>query len=80
MDKKGLFNFPILDVQLQGAENYIAWDLTMQYNFVLSKSGVISRALSNARQHYCHSAIRFFYIGFLVQDHISTYSGSVGSH
>jgi len=32
MDKKGLFNFPILDFQLQGVENYIAWALTIQYN------------------------------------------------
>ena len=32
MDKKGLFNFPIFNVQLHGAENYTAWALTMQYN------------------------------------------------
>ena len=32
MNKKGLFNFPILDVQLQGVENYTTWALTMQYN------------------------------------------------
>ena len=32
MDKKGLFNFHVLDIQLQGAENYTAWALTMQYN------------------------------------------------
>ena len=32
MDKKGLFNFPVLDFQLQNAENYTVWALTMQYN------------------------------------------------
>src|SRR3954471_17268952 len=32
MDKKGLYNFPQIDVQLKGAENYTAWALTMQYN------------------------------------------------
>src|SRR3954463_8621259 len=33
MDKKNLYTFPPVDVQLQGAENYAAWALTMQYNF-----------------------------------------------
>src|SRR3954465_3174277 len=32
MDKKGLYTFPLVDVQLKGAENYAAWTLTMQYN------------------------------------------------
>jgi len=27
VDKKGSFNFSVLDVQLQGAENYTAWAL-----------------------------------------------------
>src|SRR4051812_1476189 len=33
MDKKSLYTFPPVDVQLQGVENYAAWALTMQYNF-----------------------------------------------
>src|SRR3954468_10955147 len=33
MDKKNLYTFPPVDVQLQGAKNYAAWALTMQYNF-----------------------------------------------
>src|SRR4051812_3782391 len=33
MDKKNLYTFPLVDVQLQGADNYAAWALTMQYNF-----------------------------------------------
>ena len=33
MDKKGMVDFLILDVQLQGTENYTAWALMMQYNF-----------------------------------------------
>src|SRR3954467_14994949 len=33
MDKKNLYTFPPVDVQLQGVENYAAWALTMQYNF-----------------------------------------------
>ena len=32
MDKKGLFNFLILNFQLQSAENYTAWAITIQYN------------------------------------------------
>ena len=32
MDKKGLFNFHVLNVQLQGVKNYSACALTMQYN------------------------------------------------
>jgi len=32
MDKKRLFNFPVLDFQLQSAENYTALALKMQYN------------------------------------------------
>src|SRR3954462_7517695 len=33
MDKKSLYTFPPVDVQVQGADNYAAWALTMQYNF-----------------------------------------------
>lgn len=32
MDEKGIFNFPPVDVQLKGAENYSAWAVTMLYN------------------------------------------------
>src|SRR3954470_5947598 len=32
MDKKSLYTFPPVDVQLQGEANYTAWALTMQYN------------------------------------------------
>ena len=32
MDKKNLYTFPPIDVLLQGADNYAAWALTMQYN------------------------------------------------
>ena len=33
MDKKELFNFPLLNFQLQSTKNYIAWAFTMQSNF-----------------------------------------------
>src|SRR3954465_13064121 len=32
MDKKGFYTFPPVDTPLKGAENYVAWALTMQYN------------------------------------------------
>lgn len=32
MDKKGVYNFPLVDVQLKSGENYAALGLTMQYN------------------------------------------------
>src|SRR3954467_14001980 len=32
MDKKGFYTFPPVDTPLKGAENYVAWTLSMQYN------------------------------------------------
>jgi len=32
MEKKGLFNYLILDVQFRDAQNYTDWALMMQYN------------------------------------------------
>src|SRR5947208_15230152 len=32
MDKKGFYTFPPVDTLLKGAENYVAWALSMQYN------------------------------------------------
>ena len=71
MDKKGLFNFPVLDFQLQNAENYTAWALTMQYNFLCFRSLELCSGHPKMLVNY-HSIIICFCIGLSVSHHTTS--------